>query len=522
MRVPGFILVVLVPMLALAAGGAPAAVANLPSETDGLIAFQRNDDAHGQIWLIDPSRDTAAVNLTSGTAPEARPAWGPVYQPNSSGPLSDLAFQRFEDGTWDIWKRTAEAPDITTTPPTFHDLGDAVEVVGGPGNQEQPAFSDTLLGSSGTTSLLAYISDATTDHAREIFLRDASGADHQLTSDGQSAGYANPDFAGRFRPLDSNGDATGTRTIGLTFERVLGGQRAIWAMDIDVTSDGVFKQKSDAWPVVAGPEALAEPSWQVTSSRDPSTSEIHLELNDILFTTQEAGTTYLDYVETPAVDERSVIPFLDLTKTRRFQLTGDPGGDTSAVWAPFGDQIAFTRTSGSNADLWAMSSGGTNLRRLTQDARPDLYPSWQPAQESSAEVVGGHTYPAGVTRGGGRGTSRGTTGNGPTNPVRTNPPPRRRASPKLSIRSARWHGSRVKVSGRTARGLRGRVRVAFSCGNRRRQHTQRRVRARSGRVGATLRVPRACRRARRGVVVAAYGGDSRYRSQRVSRFVRRR
>ena len=513
MRVPGFILVVLVSMLALAAGGAPGAVANLPSETDGLIAFQRNDDAHGQIWLIDPSRNAPAVNLTSGTAPEARPAWGPVYQPNSSGPLSDLAFQRFEDGTWDIWKRTADAPDITTTPPTFHDLGDAVKVVGGPGNQEQPAFSDTLLGSSGTTSLLAYISDG------NVWLQDASGTDRQLTSDGQSAGYANPDFAGRFRPLDSNGDAKGLRTIGLTFESVRGGQRAIWAMDIDVTSRGVFEGTHDLRLVVAGRNALAEPSWQVTSSRDPSTFEIHVELNDILFTTQEAGTTYLDYVEAPAVDDRSVIPFFDLTTTKRYQLTGDPGGDTSAVWAPFGDQIAFTRTLGSNADLWAMSSGGTNLRRLTQDAR---YPSWQPAQESSAEIVGGHTYPAGVTRGGGRGTSSPTTGNGPANHGRTNPPPRRRASPKLSIRSARWHGSRVKVSGRTARGLRGRVRVAFSCGNRRRQHTQRRVRARSGRVGVTLRVPRACRRARRGAVVAAYGGDSRYRSQRVSRRVRRR
>jgi hypothetical protein len=517
MRAPGSILVVLVSMLALAAGGAPAAVASLPSQTDGLIAFQRNDDAHGQIWLVDPTRNAAAVNLTSGTAPEARPAWGPIYQPNSSATaLSDLAFQRFTNGTWDIWKRTAEAPDITTTPPTFHDLGDAVEVVGGAGNQEQPAFSDTLLGSSGTTSLLAYISDG------NVWLKDASGTDRQLTSDGQTAGYANPDFAGRFRPLDSNGDATGTRTISLTFDSVLGGQRAIWAMDIDVTSDGVFKATHDLRRVVAGPEALSEPSWQVTSSRDPATFEVHVELNDILFTTREAGTTYLDYVEAPAVDDRSVIPFLDLTKTRRFRLTGDPGGDTSAVWAPFGDQIAFTRTFASNADLWAMSSGGASLRRLTQDARLDLHPSWQPAQESSAEVVGGHTYPAGVTRGGGRGTSNGTPGNGPTNPGPNNPPRRRRASPKLSIRSARWHASRVTVSGRTARGLRGRVRVAFSCGHRRRQHTQRRVRARSGRLGATLRAPRACRRARRGVVVAAYGGDSRYRSQRVSRRVRRR
>jgi hypothetical protein len=504
-------------VLAPATAGAPAAVANPPSETDGLIAFQRNDDAQGQIWLIDPSRTAGAVDLTSGTAPEARPAWGPIYQPNASTTaLSDLAFQRFENGNWDIWKRTADAPDIATTPPTFHDLGTAVPVVTGAGNQEQPAFSDTLLGSSGTTSLLAYISDQT--GSREIWLRDADGVAHQLTSDGATAGYANPDFAGRFRPLSSGGDATGRRTIGLTFERA----REIWAMDIDVTSAGAFVGTRDVRRIVAGPEALSEPSWQVTSSRDPTTFEVHVELNDILFTTREAGTTYLDYVEAPAVDDRSVIPFLDLTQTRRYQLTGDPGGDTSAVWAPFGDQIAFTRTFASNADLWAMSSGGTNLRRLTQDPRPDLYPSWQPAQESSAELVGGHTTPGPVTRGARRGTGPGPTGNRPVNNVPAGPRQSPRASPRLSIRGVRWHRSRVKVAGRAARGLSGRVRVAFACGHRRSQHTQRRVRPRSGRFGTTLRAPRACRRARRGVVVAAYGGDRRHRAQRLSRRVRHR
>ncbi len=303
-------------------------------------------------------------------------------------------------------------------------------------------------------------------------------------------------------------------------------------MDIDVTSAGVFVGTHDVRRIMAGPEALSEPSWQVTSSRDPTvtssrdptTFEVHVELNDILFTTREAGTSYLDYVEAPAVDDRSVIPFLDLTQTKRYQLTGDPGGDTSAVWAPFGDQIAFTRTFASNADLWAMSSGGTNLRRLTQDARPDLYPSWQPAQESSAELVGGHTTPGPVTRGARRGTSQGPTGNGPANnvPARPRPTPTPRASPRLSIRGVRWHRSRVKLAGRAARGLPGRVRVAFACGHRRSRHTQRRVRPRSGRFGTTLRAPRACRRARRGVVVAAYGGDRRHRAQRVSRRVRHR
>jgi hypothetical protein len=103
---------------------------------------------------------------------------------------------------------------------------------------------------------------------------------------------------------------------------------------------------------------------------------------------------------------------------------------------------------------------------------------------------------------------------------RTGTTRRRKASPRLSIRSARWRASRVTVAGRSAHGLGGRVRVAFSCGHRHRQHTERKVRARSGRFGTTLRAPTACRRARLGVVVAAYGGDGRYRGERVSRRVR--
>jgi hypothetical protein len=518
MRSPGFIrdatalegatrvLVVLGSVLALAAVHTASAVANLPSETDGLIAFQRNDDLHGEIWLTDPTRNGAVK--VSDTAPEARPAWGPIHDPDSLGGVSDLAFQRYVGGEdkWDIWERTAEEPNVTT----FHD---AVPVVAEPGNQEQPAFSDKLQGASATTSLLAYVSDNTTDHAREIFLRDADGNKTQLTFDGRTAGYANPDFAGRFRPRDLLG--SGTRTIGLTFEKTSGGQRGIWALDIDVSAiDGTFLTTHHPRPVAGGPLEVSEPSWQVTS---PTTRTV--EFNDVLFTTRENGTTYLDYVEAPASDLSSDIPFAVPAQTRRYQLTGEPGGDSGGVWAPFGDQIAFTRAFAGNADLWVMLANGTNLRRLTQDPAPDLYPTWQPAQDSSADLVGGHTYPGPVGRGG-KGPNPGNT---PGNPPRTNPPnPPRRRRAGLTLRGVRWHAGRVTVAGRTARGLRGRVRVAFACGRRRSQHTQRRVRARSGRFAARLRVPRACRRARRGVVAVAYGGDRRYRGQKVSRRVRRR
>jgi hypothetical protein len=504
-----FGLVVLASMLGVACLRAASAVASLPSQTDGVIAFQRNDDADGEVWLIDPSQaspESTAVKVTSDPAPEARPAWGPTFhrnQPADPPPTWDLAFQRYENGTWDIWKRTTPT---TTFPPTF---GPAAPLVAGPGNQEQPAFSDVLSSSSSVT-LLAYVSDET--GSREVWLRDGTGALHQLTSDG--AGYANPDFAARF-----HGGTPGSGLLGLTFESTRGGQRGIWAVDLDIEAGGRFLGAHDLRPVALGPEETSEPSWQVTN---PPVAPFG-RFNDVLFTTRAAGATYLDYVEEPVAGH---IPFADPTQSVRYQLTGDPGGDSSAVWAPFGDRIAFTRTLAGSSDLWVMSPDGTGPRRLTTYPGPDLYPSWQPAQESSADRVGGHTYPAPVSRtakGGKGGTPTGTPPRGTTpvsaTPVSDRP---RRWAPGLALRGVRWHAGRVTLAGGAARGLGGRVRVAFACGHRRSQHTQRRVRARSGRFAARLRVPRACRRARRGVVAVAYGGDRRYRAQKISRRVRRR
>jgi hypothetical protein len=98
----------------------------------------------------------------------------------------------------------------------------------------------------------------------------------------------------------------------------------------------------------------------------------------------------------------------------------------------------------------------------------------------------------------------------------------RKASPRLRIRHVRWHRRRVRLSGQAVRGLRFRVRVSFACGSRRRQSIARRVRVRSGRFAATLQVPRACRNTRRGIVAAAYHGDSRHRPQHVRRRVYRK
>ena len=46
--------------------------------------------------------------------------------------------------------------------------------------------------------------------------------------------------------------------------------------------------------------------------------------------------------------------------------------------------------------------------------------------------------------------------------------------------------------------------------------------SRSGRLGTTLKTKPRCRRARRGRVAVAYGGDARHTPQQVSRRVKRR
>jgi hypothetical protein len=99
---------------------------------------------------------------------------------------------------------------------------------------------------------------------------------------------------------------------------------------------------------------------------------------------------------------------------------------------------------------------------------------------------------------------------------------RGKMSPGVTISSARWHRGRVRVSGSTVRDLRHPLRIQFACGSRGRQQMAHRARPQWGRFRATLRVPRTCRQARRGVVAAAYRGDSRHRPQRVRRHVRRR
>jgi hypothetical protein len=480
--------------------------ANVPAQLDGLIAFQRNADASGQIWVMDPtaaSPEATAVKVTTGSEPEAHPAYGPTIDDEHWL----LAAQRFTNGTWDIWTRTTTGKAGET--PQFEA---AVPLVTGPGDQTDPAYSRTVPGEP----LVAYVSDQTGQ--REIWLRDTAGTLTQLTADG--AGYASPDFAGRYRQLDLDGDGSADSwRIGLAFESTRGGGRAIWALDIELDADGRYVAKHDLRPVASGPADLFDPSWQATRDPDPIDFEAGTGVNDILFATAQAGTTYLDYVEEPWSEDTTrtttpPVPFANPSAIARFPLSGDPGGDHGPVWAPNGDQVAFTRTTAADSDIWVMDANGTNVRRLTSAAGTDVDPSWQPGQESSVDKVGGHTNPGPVTRG------KHAGGKGPGGPGSAQSA--KRGSPRLGLTRARWTGRKVRVAGRSAPRLQGRLRLTFSCGKRSSRRSARLVFPRVGRFGTTLPARRQCRRAHRGIVTVAYGGDAHYTADHVSRRVHRR
>lgn len=507
----------LVVTFAVTAGVAPA---NVPSHINGLIAFQRNDDASGQIWVVDPtaaSPEASAVQVTTGPEPEARPTYGPTK--GRDVPEWKLAFQRFTAGSWEIWNRTTRG--TAGEQPQFDP---AASLVSGPGDQTEPAYSRLMP----DEPLLAYISDQT--GRREIWLQDATGTRTQLTTD--AAGYANPDFAGKPRFVDRDGDgAIDGQRIGLAFESTRGGQRAIWAFDVELDLDGRFAAVRDVRPVATGPEDLFEPSWQTVNDRDFETEIVRSRVNNVLFATAQVGTTYLDYVEEPWSPTAGgtvtpAVPFADPSAISRFALTGDPGGDGGPVWAPNGQLVAFSRTTAANSDIWVVLADGTQPRPLTSGSAPERHPSWQPGSESSVDKVGGHTHPGPVSRrgpggGGPQTTSGGSTGAGPGASTAPRPRSAVRRSPRLKIGRVRWRGHKVRVSGRAAR-LAGRIRVTFSCGRRASQRTTRRVASTRGRFRLTLRVRRSCRRVRRGTVVMTYRGDSRHTSGRVSRRVRRR
>ena len=67
---------------------------------------------------------------------------------------------------------------------------------------------------------------------------------------------------------------------------------------------------------------------------------------------------------------------LDGTELR--QLTSGPGDDATPIWSPDGTQVAFASDRGGNEDVWLVRADGTELRNLTNHPAGDSHPNWSP------------------------------------------------------------------------------------------------------------------------------------------------
>jgi Tol biopolymer transport system component len=66
------------------------------------------------------------------------------------------------------------------------------------------------------------------------------------------------------------------------------------------------------------------------------------------------------------------------------RLTTSPADDFAPSFSPDGRRIAFTSDRHGNYDIYAMNSGGRDLRRITTNPGKDAFPSWSPSGRTLA------------------------------------------------------------------------------------------------------------------------------------------
>ena len=70
---------------------------------------------------------------------------------------------------------------------------------------------------------------------------------------------------------------------------------------------------------------------------------------------------------------------MDADGADQTNLTNDPADDFAPAWSPDGTMIAFTRSSGGDAEIYVMNADGTGQTNLTNNPDADeVSPAWSP------------------------------------------------------------------------------------------------------------------------------------------------
>ena len=77
-------------------------------------------------------------------------------------------------------------------------------------------------------------------------------------------------------------------------------------------------------------------------------------------------------------DRKGEIRVLDLATRQTSLVLKTEMPDTSPMWSPDGQLIAFQNRSESNTEIWLIKPDGTGLKNLTNNPAKDITPAWSP------------------------------------------------------------------------------------------------------------------------------------------------
>ena len=215
--------------------------------------------------------------------------------------------------------------------------------------------------------------------------------------------------------LDANDLATLLESGSVTFTAVVGDKSLSLVQNVllpprvafEMVSGGnrdIYSVRLDGRDVERVTTNVAEDRWPTTAPGRLVYSSTRSGLTDLYALSSAGGaedrlttTTSLQEMEPAFSPDGSRIAFIGSeagpvsvsklyvasgTGTGAVRVTtnfGDAGSlESSPVWAPTNDRVAFVTTHQGSADIWVYFVNGDSIRPLVQHARADVEPAWSP------------------------------------------------------------------------------------------------------------------------------------------------